>query len=160
MTESTQQQLEPAPSPVIEPPRGGFSRRGIVMLVAGGVFLALVVASVLYYRSGTNRRQQEVLLKATLDHLVTAQEGFYYDSARYATTLRALKAFTVPAGARVQLAPPMSHSWSATATHPMLKDHVCVVWVGTPPTSLPDDVRRPENETKPLCFDIITPHAR
>ena len=129
------------------------------MLVAAGVFLALVVASVLYYRSGRNRRQREALLRSTLDRLVTAQEGFYYDSARYATTLRALRAFRVPAGARVQLAPPMSHSWSATATHNLLAGRHCVVWVGTPPTSLPDAARVPENETKPLCFDDA-PNAR
>ena len=123
------------------------------MLVVAGVLLALVVGSALSYRSGRNRRQREALLKATLDRLVTAQEGFYYDSARYATTLRALSAFTVPSGARVQLAPPMSHSWSAVATHTLLAGRHCVVWVGTPPTSLSDDARLPEMETKPLCFD-------
>lgn len=160
MTESTSQQLEPAPVPVVEPPRGGMSRRGIVMLAMAGVLLALVVASVLYYRSGRNRRQRETLLKATLDRLVTAQEGFFYDSARYATTLRALKTFTVPAGARVQLAPPMSHSWSAVATHTLLPGRFCTVWVGTPPTSLPDDARVPEKETKPLCFGVYAPRAR
>ena len=153
MTESTKQQLEPTLAPIVEPRRQGFSRRTIILLVAAGLALALVVATVLYYRSGRNRRQREALLKATLDRLVTAQEGYYYDSARYATTLRALPAFTTPSGARVQLAPPMSHSWSAVATHTLLAGRFCVVWVGTPPTSLPDAARVPENETKPLCFD-------
>ena len=153
MTESTKEQLEPSPAPVIEPRRQGLTRRAIVLLVAASVVIALVVASVLYYQSGSNRRQREALLKATLDRLVTAQEGYYYDSARYATTLRALPAFTVPSGANVQLAPPLSHSWSAVATHTLLAGRFCVVWVGTPPTSLPDAARVPENETKPLCFD-------
>lgn len=153
MTEATKEELHPSPTLAIEPRRNSPSRRTFVLLAAGGVVLALVLALFLYHRSARARRQQEALLKSTLDKLVTAQEGFYYDSARYVTSLRSLGALTVPSGVRVQLAPPIPRSWSAVATHSLLPGRHCVVWVGSPPTSLPDDARAPENETKPLCFD-------
>lgn len=135
-------------------PRGQRPSRRTILLLAGAAVVALAVLGLLLsYRSGRGRRDREALLRNTLDKLVTAQEGFYYDSARYVSALRSLPSFSVPAGVQLQLAPPVPRSWSAVARHSLLPGRYCVVWVGTPPTTLPDAARVPENETRPLCFD-------
>ena len=153
MTESTSAELPREPAHAVEPRGPTSSRRTIGLLVVAGLVVAAALAFLLFYRSGRARRQHEATLKATLDKLVTAQEGFYYDSSRYVSSLRSLPAFSVPQGVQLQLATPVPRSWSAVARHTSLSGRHCVVWVGTPPTSLPDAARVPENETRPLCFD-------
>lgn len=129
-----------------------FSRRNLMF--GGAVVVAIVILVIaLRYRGGSDRRRYETMLKASLDRLVTAQEGFYYDSTHYAAALRALPTMKLPTGVRVQLFNPDRRSWWAIATHDGLPGRRCVVWVGTAPGVLPADARAPEDETKPLCYD-------
>jgi hypothetical protein len=93
------------------------------------------------------------MLTMSLDKIVTAQEGFYYDSTRYVASLRSLPMVQLPPGVHVTLFTPDRKSWWGIATHDRLPAHHCVVWVGTAPTTLPLEARAPENETRPLCFD-------
>src|SRR5689334_14574440 len=124
------------------------------LAIAGAaVLLVVILIIVARYRSGSERRRDDAILKATLDKLVTAQEGFYYDSTRYAPSLRALPTVTLPTGVHVQLFTPDKRSWWAVATHERMTSRQCVVWVNTAPASLPAEARAPEDETKPLCFD-------
>ncbi|HZI41987.1 MAG TPA: hypothetical protein VFD67_09800 [Gemmatimonadaceae bacterium] len=135
------------------------SRRNIGIV---GIALVLLVGIIFAtrYHSGSERRRYEAMLAASLDKIVTAQEGFFYDSTRYVASLRALPTVTLPVGVHVTLHSPDRRSWWGVATHDRLPDHHCVVWVGTAPTSLPSEARAPENETKPLCFDDKNPVAR
>jgi len=114
------------------------------------VLIAIGIA--LKYRSGGERRRYETVLKSALDKIVTAQEGFYYDSTRYTTSLRALPNVHLPTGVHVQIFNPDRGSWWGIATHDQLPARHCIVWVGTAPSTLPQDARAPEDETKPLCF--------
>src|SRR5690242_13221314 len=71
-----------------------------------GIAMALVLAIIVLaiavkYRSGSERRRYDAILKSSLDRIVTAQEGFYYDSTRYAVALRALPTVTLPPGVHV-----------------------------------------------------------
>ncbi|HEY2856691.1 MAG TPA: hypothetical protein VGJ18_27850 [Gemmatimonadaceae bacterium] len=125
-------------------------------LAAGSAALVAIVllATALHYRGGSQRRQYEKLLKDSLDRLVTAQEGFYYDSTKYTASLAALPGVRLPTGVHVRMFnDPSRRSWWGVATHDRLRGRHCVVWVGTAPLSLPRDARAPEDETKVLCFD-------
>ena len=131
--------------------------RAMQMTLAGiaGVLLIAAIVLLVYDRSGRERRHYEALASETLDKLVTAQEGFFYDSAHYARSLQSLPTFQPPPGVRVSIVvADTAHSWSGTATHDALSRRRCVVWVGRAPTTLPETARAPENETKPLCFDV------
>ena len=145
---STQQQQR-------SPLRSLLSRQNLGIAAVGLVLLVVIIVGTRYH-GGSERRRYEAVLTASLDRIVTAQEGFYYDSTRYVATLRGLPTVTLPAGVHVALHTPDRQSWWGVATHDRLPDHHCVVWVGTPPTSLPAEARAPENETRPLCFDDKT----
>jgi hypothetical protein len=151
--------VEPTPEAAPAPERG-FRVMQVVLATIAGLLVVAALALLLYYRSGRERRHYEALVSETLDKLVTAQEGFFYDSAHYARSLPSLRTFQPPPGVRVSVAvADTAHSWSGTATHDALSGGQCVVWVGRAPTTLPEAARAPENETKPLCFDVA-PGAR
>ena len=124
--------------------------------------LVLLIAVVILfgYHKGSARRGYQALLEESLDKIVTAQEGFFYDSTRYVASLRALPTVQLPPGVHVRLFSPDRRSWWGIATHDHLPTHHCIVWVGTAPPSLPLAARAPENETKPLCFDDKAAVAR
>lgn len=136
------------------PRRPRFLEQRYLVAGAGAIAVIVVLGAVLNYRGGSQRRQYEKLLRDSLDRLVTAQEGFYYDSTKYTASLGALPSVRLPSGVHVRLFNDASRrSWWGVATHDHLKGRHCVVWVGTPPASLPRDARAPEDETKPVCFD-------
>ena len=145
----------PAPKPHSPPVRG--VKISIRQAVAAAVTVVVVAAIgvTLHYRSGSERRQYDAVLRVSLDRIVTAQEGYYYDSMRYVGSLRALPTVQLPASVHVQLYSPDRRSWWGIATNDRLPGHRCIVWVGTAPATLPLEARAPENETKPLCFDDI-----
>jgi len=129
-----------------------FSTRNVLIGVAALIVLiAILMAG--RYRSGSARRGYESLLTTSLDKIVTAEEGLYYDSTRYVASLRALPTVHLPSGVHVTLFSSDRKSWWGVATHDRLPAHHCVVWVGVAPPSLPWEARAPENETRPLCFD-------
>jgi hypothetical protein len=140
-------------SPPNEPRRLPFLERRY--LVGGAVVLVVLflIGVVVHYRSGADRRQYEAALESALDRLVTAQEGFYYDSTHYTASLRALPSVSTPDGIHIQVYNPERRSWWGLATHDRLPSQRCVVWVGTAPAALPVEVRAPENEAKPICYD-------
>jgi hypothetical protein len=117
------------------------------------VLLVLIVALALHYRGGSERRRYDAILRASLDHIVTAQEGFYYDSTRYAAALRSLPTVKLPPGVHVQIVNSDRRSWWGIATHEGSPSRRCIVWVGMAPSWLPLDARAPDEETKPLCYD-------
>src|SRR5690348_16452043 len=126
-----------------------FSPRNLML--GGAVVIAIAILLVVVrYQSGSQRRRYDAILQASLDRLVTAQEGFYYDSTHYTSTLRALPTVKLPPEVHVQLFNSDRRSWWGIATHDRLPGRRCVVWVGTAPTVLPADARAPEEETKPL----------
>ena len=117
------------------------------------VVLIVAILAFVRYHANRHRREYDTLMLSTLDRLLTAQEGFFYDSSHYVGSLRALPTVHVPSGVHVQLVSPDRRSWWGVATHSMLGAHRCVVWVGTAPPSFPPEVRAAENEAKPMCFD-------
>ncbi len=142
----------PAPKPHDRDLRRFLARR---YLVGAAVGLVLVIALIAFvrYRSGSERRGYEASLRSTLDRVVTAQEGFYYDSTRYTPSLHSLPSVHLPDGVHVEIFSADRQSWWGLATHDRLPARRCIVWVGTPPSAVPAEARAPEDETKPLCFD-------
>ena len=106
----------PAPAPN-EPRRPRFDPK---QYLVGAALVAVLIAIILIlvrYRSGADQRRYEAVLRTSLDRLVTAQEGFYYDSTRYTASLRALPSIQLPAGVHVQIFNPERRSWWGLATH-------------------------------------------
>ena len=143
--ESAQPSSPPAP----------LSPRHLVLGVIVTVIVIVAVVSAVHYHAGRARRQYDALMLETLDRLLTAQEGFFYDSSHYVGSLRALPTVHVPPGVNVQLVSPDRRSWWGVATHDALKAHRCIVWVGTAPASFPAVARAPDNEARPMCFDDV-----
>lgn len=151
----------PAPPPQNRQRHRSLSTRYVIGAVIGLVLLIALVG-LIRYRGGSERRRYEATLRSALDRLVTAQEGFYYDSTRYTPSLRSLPTVHLPEGVHVAIFSADRRSWWAVATHDRLPHRRCVVWVGAAPPTMPVEARAPEDETKPLCFDavrIVTPPA-
>jgi len=142
----------PEPQPHDNDLRRFLSRRYVTGAAVGFVLIIALVV-LIRYRSGSERRGYEASLRSALDRLVTAQEGFYYDSTRYTPSLRSLPTVHLPQGVHVEIFSPDRQSWWGVATHERLPARRCIVWVGTPPPVVPAEARAPEDETKPLCFD-------
>lgn len=134
-------------------PRPRFLSKRYLIGASAGLVAIIALVVLIRYRGGSERRRYEASLQATLDRLVTAQEGFYYDSTRYTASLRALPTLRLPDGVHVQLFSPDNRSWWGLATHDRLPERQCIVWVGAPPSTVPAEARAPEDETKPICFD-------
>jgi hypothetical protein len=124
--------------------------------IAIATLVALVTLGLLstfaWRRHTRERRGYEHSLQETLDKLVTAQEGFFYDSTRYAGTLAALPSIKPAPDVHVRIVVATPRSWWGSATDDRLKGRTCYVWVGSAPEVLPPETRAPQNETKPLCF--------
>jgi hypothetical protein len=143
-----------APAAPNEPARPRFLEQRNILAAAIAVAVIVAIVIVVHYRGGSQRRSYEKMLRDSLDRLVTAQEGFYYDSSKYTGSLSALPTVRLPSGVHVRLFnTPDRRSWWGVATHDQLAGRHCVVWVGTPPASIPREARAPEDETKPFCFD-------
>jgi len=142
----------PAPPPQ-DGPRARFLSRRYITATAITIVSLIALVAVIRYRAGSERRRYEASLRSALDRLVTAQEGFYYDSTRYTPSLRSLPTVRLPDGVHVEIFSPDRQSWWGLATHDRLPDRRCIVWVGTAPSTVPAEARAPEDETKPLCFD-------
>lgn len=142
----------PAPPPRTRQ-RSRYLSSRYVIGAAVGIVLLIALVALIRYCGGRERRRYEASLRSALDGLVTAQEGFYYDSTRYTPSLRSLPTFRPPEGVHVEIFSSDQRSWWGLATHDRLPDRRCIVWVGTPPSNAPAEARAPEDETKPLCFD-------
>jgi hypothetical protein len=150
---STGDLAPPATPPGPASTRFRLTRRQIAAAAVVFVVVVLGIALLVHYRAGRDRRQYDAVMRATLDKLLTAQEGFFYDSAHYVGSLRQLSTVHLPPRVHVEMVSPERHSWWAIAAHEGLAGHRCVVWVGTAPTSFPPDARTAESEAKPVCFD-------
>src|SRR5262245_37620813 len=115
------------------PPPGagpaGAAQRGLFRLASGrlswrAIALTTLVAlaalgalSTLGWRRHTReRRGYEHALEETLDKLVTAQEGFFYDSTRYAGALAMLPSIRPAPDVHVRIVVATPRSWWGSAT--------------------------------------------
>ena len=149
----------PAPPPQNRQ-RPRFLSARYIVAAAIGLVLLFALVSLIRYRAGSERRRYEASLRSALDRVVTAQEGFYYDSTRYTPSLRSLPTLHLPDGVHVEIFSSDRQSWWGLATHDRLPERRCIVWVGAPPSIAPAEARAPEDETKPLCFDAARIAAR
>ncbi len=78
-----------------------------------------------------HERMYRVAMRADLRNLVTAQEAFFVDSARYAGDLAALR-FEASHAVSVEIVSAGDSGWSARARH-TLSEEVCGIFVGRVP---------------------------
>ncbi len=117
----------------------------IHVIVSVLVFLVLSAAVITFL---PHRHDESVayraLVRSDLRDLVSAQELFFADSLRYATTLAALQ-FRGTQRVEIEIVFASAEGFRAVARHPRSAE-VCEVWVGAVPE------RRPgSTETVPIC---------
>ena len=91
--------------------RSRFLSTRYIIGAAIGLLLLMALVVLIRYRAGSERRRYEASLRSALDRVVTAQEGFYYDSTRYTPSLRSLPTVHLPDGVLH-----LGHPISATGT--------------------------------------------
>ena len=85
-------------------------------------------------------------VRSDLRNLVTAEEAYFADSVRYATSLRALR-FQPSPGVTIRLGGVTTEGWNATATHAQAPRWTCGIFVG----SVPPDAAV-QKEGQPVCW--------
>jgi ABC-type Fe3+ transport system permease subunit len=78
-------------------------------------------------------------MKSDLRNLVTAQEGYFQDSLRYAGSAASL-ALVVTEGVTVEVGFASAEGFHAVARHASEPRYTCEIWVGAVPDRRPDTV--------------------
>ncbi len=88
--------------------------RRVLMVLAGVVFVAFVMAVLLVPKFDTNDMTYVATMRADLRALEDSQEGFFADSVRYARSIAEL-GFVASAGNTVRIVEASESGWSAVA---------------------------------------------
>lgn len=87
----------------------------------------------------TKEKAYVAQMKSDLKNLATAEEGFFYDSTFYTSSLAALNNFTSSAGVTLTIVTATPGGWSARAVHAQTPRQ-CVLFEGTAPVLAPATV--------------------
>lgn len=87
------------------------------------------------FACGTKAKAYEAAMKSDLRNLVSAQEAFFSDSARYTTNLASLFVKKSTGVASVTVTQVTDSGWAATATHSQTTA-VCAIYVGLRPSDV------------------------
>lgn len=101
-----------------------------LLAVAAGLAVPHYHDRTLFYRA---------TMKSDLRNLVTAQEGYFQDSLRYAGSAASL-ALVVTEGVTVEVAFASAEGFRAVARHASEPRYTCEIWVGAVPDRRPDTV--------------------
>ncbi len=136
-------------------------RRWRIWLALGGAgVLAAALLSWYIAALGTSvARAQIATMKSDLRNLVTAQEAYFADSAKYSPSIALLQGATIrytsSEGVSVSLLYGQDDAWAAKAVHAALPGKSCVIWVGDAPRRPKPNTDREHrvavNEGEPTC---------
>lgn len=134
------------------------------LLLALAAFLLAVPAGAQRATSGrmtaieiNARRNILNSMRVDLLRLVTAQEGYHADHARYAPAVGELSRYRVPPAVSIVLGKVTEKGWLAHATHADLKGLSCVIYVGEVEGGAPSTAaegKHPDEEGRPVC-DVL-----
>jgi len=93
--------------------RGGFTLLELLVVV---VVIGILAAIAIPKYSNTREKAYVAAMKTDLRNLATAEEAFFYDSAKYTLTLAQMSNFTTTPGVTVTVNEATKVGWSATAT--------------------------------------------
>ena len=108
------------------------SRRGftLIELLIVVVIIGILTAIAIPKFAATKGKANFAAMKSDLHNLTTAQESFFYDSAKYTTSLTLLN-FPGSHGDAISVTEATPTGWSATVTNPESWPHFCALFIGT-----------------------------
>ena len=95
------------------------------MVVIVGLLAAIAIPKL----ANTKQKAYVAQMKSDLKNLATAEEGFFYDSAFYTTSLPSLNNFRSSTGVTLNILEATAGGWSARATHTQTPRE-CVLFQG------------------------------
>jgi type IV pilus assembly protein PilA len=107
--------------------RNGFT---VIELVIVLVIIAILAAIAIPKLTNSKTKAYRSAMRADLRSLMTAQEGFFMDSAHYTADLAKLKFHSSP-GVSPPKVTAQQGSWSATVTHKDLPGEMCGIGINT-----------------------------
>lgn len=110
----------------IEVKSRGFTLIELLIVV---VIVGLLAAIAIPKLANTKQKAYVAQMKSDLKNLATAEEGFFYDSAFYTTSLPALNNFRTSTGVTLNVVEATPGGWSARATHAQTPRQ-CVLYQG------------------------------
>ena len=107
--------------------RKGFTLIELLIVV---VIIGILAAIAIPKFANTKGKAYITAMKSDLRNLVSAQESFFSDSAKYSTSLTALN-FKESSGTNAPTITTGAGFWTATNSHTQLSGTVCGIGVGT-----------------------------
>jgi prepilin-type N-terminal cleavage/methylation domain-containing protein len=104
----------------------------LVVVVIIGVLAAIAIPKF----QSTKGKANAATLKADLRNLATAQEGYFYNTNVYTTSLTALNV-SLSTGVSVTWGTVNAAGWSAKLTHPLAAPIECAMFLGGVPPLAP-----------------------
>ena len=104
----------------------GFTLIELLIVV---VIVGLLAAIAIPKMANTKQKAYVAQMKSDLKNLATAEEGFFYDSAFYTTSLPALNNFRASSGVTISVLEATPGGWSARAVHSQTPRE-CVLYQG------------------------------
>jgi Tfp pilus assembly protein PilE len=98
-------------------------------MVVAIVGVVAVLAAAIPWLARRTAKADVAAVRADLQELVTAQEGWFYERAAYAPSIEALKV-TASEGVRLTIVEGTAAGWSATAVGSVGGRAVCAVYFG------------------------------
>jgi len=108
------------------------SRRGftLIELLIVVVIIGILAAMAIPKFAATKGKAHFAAMQSDLHNLTTAEEGFFYDHARYTAVLDSLS-FTPSHGDTIVMPEATATGWSATSTNVDSYPHSCSLFIGT-----------------------------
>jgi prepilin-type N-terminal cleavage/methylation domain-containing protein len=118
------------------------SQRGftLIELLIVVVIIGLLASIAIPKFSNTKEKAYVGAMKSDLRNLATAEEAFFYDSAKYTTSFALMNNFTPTTGVVLTISAATGSGWSASTTNINAPGRQCALFSGNAPAVVPATV--------------------